>query len=67
MVNEIASENIQHSRLKQKKQYDKNTKEPNYNVGQTVLLHKPQDPKGFVPKTTQLLGWTKLHHCRMSK
>lgn len=50
MVNEIAPENIQHSRQKQKQQYDKNTKEPNYYVGQTVLLHKPQVPKGLSPK-----------------
>ena len=50
VVNEIASENIQHARQKQKQQYDKNTKEPNYYVGQTVLLHKPQVPKGLSPK-----------------
>lgn len=50
LVREIATQNIQHARQKQKEQYDKTSKEPNFSVGQSVLLHKPHVPKGLSPK-----------------
>lgn len=50
LVHEIATQNIQHARQKQKEHYDKISKEPNFYVGQSVLLHKPHVAKGLSPK-----------------
>lgn len=50
VVQEIAEQNIQHARQKQKEQYDKNTREPDFDVGQSVLLHQTYVPKGLSPK-----------------
>lgn len=50
LVHEIATQNIQHARQKQKEQYDKTSKEPNFSVGQSVLLHKPNVQNGLSPK-----------------
>ncbi|KAK3088363.1 hypothetical protein FSP39_018216 [Pinctada imbricata] len=50
VVKEIAKKNIQKAQTKQKQQYDKKAKTPNFCVGQSVLLHTNRVAKGLSPK-----------------
>ena len=49
MAEEIANKNIQEAQDKSKVYYDKTAREPEFSVGDRVLLHVPKVPKG-VPK-----------------
>ena len=52
----IANENLEKHRESSKTYYDKNCKDPTYNLGDRVMLHDPKVPKGESRKTH--LFWT---------
>jgi len=52
LFKEIATDNIKFAQIQQKERYDKKSKEPNFQVGNIVLLHNTRVPKGLSPKTT---------------
>ena len=47
---ELATKNVQKAREHQKEQYDKKSEEPNFRIGDLVLLHSTRVPQGLSPK-----------------
>ena len=50
LARSLAKENVNRNIDKNKEAYDANAKEPNFKVGQTVLLYTPQVQKGLSSK-----------------
>ena len=56
IMRKIAQENVEQSQVQYKTQYDKNAKEPSYEVGDRVWMSNPIVPKGQSKKLVQ--KWT---------
>ena len=50
MATTLAKENVKHNIERNKKAYDATAKDPNFKIGQTVLLHTPHVQKGLSSK-----------------
>ena len=50
MATTLARENVKHNIERNKKAYDATAKDPNFKIGQTVLLHTPHVQKGLSSK-----------------
>ena len=53
IVQDAVRENLKDSNVSSKQVYDRKSKEPNFELGSTVLLHDPTTKKGECPKLKQ--------------